>query len=99
MTGIVKLFTDVGAAAGIDITGEFRTWFGGPGDFIVYGNFGGGTIQLELTPNDGGIVICITGTKLRNKGVVRFHLNHGFKIRAILRNTTSASSGIFAEVF
>lgn len=99
MTGVIKLFTNVGDAAGDDITGEFQTWFGGPGDFIVYGNFGGGTIQLELTPNNGVITICITGTKLRHKGVVRFNLNHGFKIRAILRNTTSASSGIFAEVF
>ena len=99
MSGTTKLLTNAGAASGVDITGDFKTWFGGPGDFVVWGNFGGGTIHLELTPNNGVNIICITGTQLNVNGVIRFNLNHGFRIRAVLEDTTSTSSGVFAEVF
>lgn len=99
MTGVVKLLTNRGSASGVDIVGDFTTWFGGPGDFIVWGDFGGGTIELQLTPNDGGIVIPISGTQFTANGVARFSLNHGIKIRAVLTGTSSTSSGVFAEVF
>lgn len=99
MSGVVKLLTNAGSSSGVDITGQFVPWFGGPGDFVVWGDLGGGTIHLDLTPNDGDNVICITGSQLNVNGVIRFNLNHGFKIRAVLEGTTATSSGVFAEVF
>ena len=98
MSGIVNLLINRGSASGVNIVGDFQTWTGGPGDFIVWGTFAGGTIELQLSPN-GTIIIPISGTQFQQKAVARFSLNHGFKIRAILTGTTGASSGIFAQVF
>jgi len=102
MSGVLKLLANVGADTGVDVLGEFKFWSGGPGDFVVTfnngtGDFGGGVVELQLTPDDGANIICMTELDL--VGVVRFTLNHGFKIRAILVDTTAPSSGITAEIF
>ena len=102
MSGVLKLLTDVGGIAGVDIPGNFIFWSGGPGDFVVWadkdtGDFGGGAVELQVTPNEGNNIICID--ELTVSGIVRFTLNNGFKIRAVLADTTDPSSGVFAEVF
>ena len=85
----------------MDFTGDFQTWFGGPGDFIVWkdkdtGDFGGGFVELQMTPNNGDNIICID--QLNVTGVIKFNLNHGIKLRAVLADTTSPSSGVFAVI-
>lgn len=96
----VKLLTNVGAASGVDITGDFQTWNGGPGDFTIRaegaGSLGGGVVELQATANDGNNVICIA--ELDVEGVLRFNLNHGWRLRGVLAETTSESSGVFAEI-
>lgn len=45
--GTVDLLVNAGAGSGVDITGEWMTWFGGPGDFWVWGELAGGGCYLE----------------------------------------------------
>lgn len=102
MSGVVNLLTNEGAALGVDVVGDWQTWFGGPGDFWVWGDLGGGTVELEATL-DGTAFTCINGTSTTATssiaaGITKFYLNHGTKIRAALRNTTSTSSGVYAKV-
>ena len=99
MSRVFNLLADAGDISGTDVVSEWILWDGGPGDFAVWGDFGKGKMQLELTPDSGTTVICVTGSEIYDKGVVRFSLFHGFQIRARLSDTTSASSGIHARIF
>lgn len=98
MTGVLVLLDNAGAASGIDITGEWMTWDGGPGDMWVWGNLGGGTIHLEASISTDDFQVCVTGTQLTLTGVAKFNFNHGTRIRAVLDSTTAISSGVFVKV-
>ena len=102
MSGVTDLLINSGAGSGIDIIGEWKTWFGGPGDFWVWGDLGGGIIHLEAALLESApLSVCgtsidtITTTK---SAVTKFYFNHGTKIRAVVTGTTSQSSGIYAKV-
>lgn len=99
MSGVFKLLTNVGDVAGQDIIGEWIHWDGGPGNFIVWGDLGGGKAQMEISPDAGTTAICSPGTLLNTIGIVDFNLRPGFQIRATLKNTTSASSGVNVKVY
>lgn len=98
MAGVIVLLNNVGADAGVDITGEWFTWFGGPGDMWVWGDFGGGTIHLEAALEPDEFVTCVTGTEMNIEGVVKFNFNHGTQIRAVLTDTTGTSSEVTVKV-
>lgn len=105
MTGTEVLLKDAGAPAGVDIIGDFKSWNGGDGYFIVSGNLGLGTIELEATAWQN-VIIKVSGTKVKHQIVstvigtqIRFHLPHGMKIRAVLSGSTSPSSEIKAEAW
>jgi len=97
MTGIVVLLDNAGEASGVDVVGDFETWHGGFGDLWVSGDFGGGMFRMEATLNDG-FVTCVTGTQTSIPGVTKFNFNHGTKIRGIVSDTASPSSGVNAKV-
>jgi hypothetical protein len=102
VSGLTNLLTNVGADLGVDIVGEWFTWDGGPGDLWVWGNLGGGVVVIQATIDES--VPCeICGTRVSNtsttsSAVVRFDLNHGTRIRAILKNTILVSTGVYARV-
>ena len=102
MGGVVKLLTNVGADSGIDIIGDFQTWHGGPGDFWVWGDLGGGQIDLHAALDENAPAIAsgttITETTPISAGVAKFNLSHGTKIRAVVTSTSATSSGMFAKV-
>lgn len=107
MTGIVNLLTNASGNAGVDIVGEWKTWYGGPGDFWVSGDLGGGTVHLEATLSDvtsSPIAInCVDGTFIVDTSptvasITKFLLGHGTKIRAVLEETKSNSSGVMIVV-
>ena len=102
MTGVSKLLTNISTGVGTDITGEWQTWNGGPGDFWVWGNLGGGTVVLEAALLESAS-LCVCGTEITDTGVLKagvgkFNFNHGTRIRATLINTTYPASGVYAEV-
>ena len=99
MSGVAKLLNNATSTIGGDIFGDWHTWFGGPGDFIAWGDFGGGNVSLELSPDNGTTVIKVCGCSLSETGLVRFNLNHGLKVRAILDSAVGTPSGVYAEVF
>jgi len=94
--GVLDLLLDVGAAADVDIIGDFIVWPGGGGDLFVTGELGGGSVELQATLDDGANVICVLSLPV--KGISRFILNHGVKLRAALVDTTSTSSGVSARI-
>ncbi len=102
MSGVSNLLTNAGAASGVDITGDWQTWNGGPGDFWVWGDLGGGQIDLHAALNESApVIVCgstITGTTDTSAAVTKFNFNHGTRIRAVVTVTTGASSGIYAKV-
>lgn len=102
MTGIVVLLNNAGADSGVDIIGEWKTWFGGPGDFWVWGDLGGGVIELQASINETAPVsVCdtqVTAITPTASGLTVFHLKHGTRLRAVVTGATSPSSGIFAKV-
>ena len=102
MAGLLNLLNNQGAASGTDITGDWFTWTGGPGDFWVWGNLGGGTISLQAAiDTTAPVTICGTETTAvttTSSAVDVFHLNHGTQIRAVLTGTTSTSSGVYVKV-
>ncbi len=102
MSGVTDLLTNAGAGSGIDITGEWQTWFGGPGDFWAWGDLGGGTIYLEAALLESApLSVCgtsITTITPTSSAVTKFYFNHGTRIRAVVTGTTSTSSGIYARV-
>lgn len=97
-----KLLENESAAATVDIVGNWQTHYGGQGDFWVWGNLGGGTVYLEAAlEEDAPCGICgteITGTSPTSSGVAKFYLAASTRIRAVLKNSTSASSGVYARV-
>lgn len=102
MAGVDILLNNASAAAGVDITGEWITWSGGPGDFWVWGDLGGGEIHLEAALDKSApLEVCLTrfiNITTIASGVSRFDFNHGTSIRAVVAGTTGTSSGIFAKV-
>lgn len=98
MTGVIVLLDNAGEATGVPITGDFHTWFGGPGDMWVWGDFGNGTVHLEAALEPDDFITCVTGTEMTLQGVVKFNFNHGTMIRAVLSGTTAPSSGVFVKV-
>lgn len=102
MSGLSVLLNNVGADTGVDITGDWVTWNGGPGDFWAWGDLGGGTIRMEAALLESApVTICgmsLTDITTVISGVIRFDFNHGTRIRAVVSGTTSPSSGIYAKV-
>ena len=102
MTGLSELLTNAGAGAGVDITGDWKTWNGGPGDFWVWGDLSGGQVNLHACLDENApLVVCSTtirSTSPTSSAVVKFDFNHGTKIRAVVTGTTGTSSGIYAKV-
>lgn len=102
MAGVDVLLNNISANAGIDTAGEWITWLGGPGDFWVWGNLGGGKVHLEAALHTTAPVeVCntsITGTTNTSSGVTKFNFNHGTRIRAVLSDAPSAASGVYAKV-
>lgn len=100
--GLIVLLNNAGADSGVDITGDWQTWEGGPGDLWVWGDLGGGTLELQAAILESApLSVCgtqITAVTTTSSAVAVFHFNHGTRIRAILTGTTSASSGVFAKV-
>ena len=100
--GTLDLLRDAGADTGVNITGEWMLWPGGPGDFWAWGNLGGGRCYLEAALLETAFLeVC--GTSITNvttvvSAVTKFNFNHGTRIRAIVTGTTSPSSGVFAIV-
>ena len=101
MSGVLVLLDNAGDSAGEDITGEWMTWNGGPGDFWVWGDLGGGQVDLHAALDESApVIVCgttIEDTSDTSAGLVKFNLNHGTKIRAVVTLTTGVSSGIFAK--
>lgn len=101
-SGVLVLLDNVGAASGIDITGDWFTWNGGPGDFWVWGDLGGGIITLSASLLESApLTVCGTSfTEITPiaSGSAKFNFNHGTRIRAVVTGTISTSSGIFAKV-
>jgi len=102
MSGLSELLINVGASAAVDITGEWKTWEGGPGDFWVWGNLGGGQVDLHACLDEAvHLIVCsttISAVTTTSSAVVKFNFNHGTRIRAVVTGTTGASSGIYAKV-
>lgn len=102
MAGIINLLTNAGNSAGQNIISEWHTWYGGAGQLWVSGDIGGGTVHLEATLDEVA-VNCVEGTFIVEAStaiasIVTFNLNHGTKIRAVLEETTSDSSGVNVRV-
>ena len=101
MSGVIILLDNVGSLSGVDITGEFKIWFGGPGQFWVWGDLAGGQVDLHAALDENApAIICgstIIGTSPTSAAVFTFDLNHGTKIRAVVTLTTGTSSGIFVK--
>ncbi len=102
MSGLNELLTNAGAGSGVDIEGDWQTWDGGPGDFWVWGDLGGGQIDLHAAlDEDAPLIVCdtdITTATPTRSAVVKFNFNHGTRIRAVVTLTTGVSSGIYAKV-
>lgn len=102
MSGLTVLLNNRGSISGVNITGDWTTWSGGPGDFWVWGDLGGGQVDLHAALDESAPVI-VCGTTIRetsdtSAAVVKFNFNHGTRIRAVVTLTTGTSSGIFAKV-
>jgi hypothetical protein len=97
-----QLLQNVGADAGVAIIGEWQTHFGGEADFWVWGNLGGGKVHLEgAIDTNAPVIVCnstISNTSPTNSGVIKFYFAPGTQIRAVLTNSTSPSSGVYARV-
>lgn len=104
MTGLNELLTNAGDDAGEDIEGEWQTWNGGPGDFWVWGDLGGGQVDLHAALDENTpLVVCGTTVKDVNvsttqSAVTKFNFNHGTRIRAVVTLTTATSSEIYVKV-
>ena len=104
MTGLKNLLTNAGDVSGQNIIGEWTTWEGGPGDFWVWGDLGGGQVDLHAALNEAApLVVCGTTVKdvdvsTTQSAVTKFNFNHGTRIRAVVTLTTATSSGIFVKV-
>lgn len=102
MASIPKLLDNVSTTAGVDITGDWVIWFGGPGDFWVRGDLGGGTVYLEAGFSGSASTrvcdVAISGTSATQAGVTKFNFNHGTKIRAVLADVAHTATGVFCEV-
>ena len=101
MAGVDVLLNNVGATAGVDIIGEWTTWLGGPGQFWVWGNLGGGEVHLEAAL-DISAVCCIEGTFISDAtmtvaSLTTFNLNHGTRIRAVLNKTLMDSDSVMVR--
>jgi len=102
MSGLTKLLNGASALAGVDIVGEWFTWYGGPGDLWVWGNLGGGNVYLEAALDiTAPLLICSTIdfslVSPSKSSVSKFNFNHGTRIRAVLKSTSSTSSGVYAR--
>lgn len=102
MTALVELLVNRGEDSGVDITGDWKAWDGGPGDIWVWGNLGGGQVDLHAAIDESApVVVCGTtssGTSPTSSSVTKFNFKQSTKIRAVLTGSTSPSSGIYVKV-
>jgi len=101
-----KLIENLSSDAGTDIIGDWKLHYGGEGDFWVWGNLGGGTVYLQATLDESlsplpiaticGCESSDASTTVAN--VSKFYLASETKIRAVLLNTTSSSSGVNVRI-
>ena len=85
MSGLVVLLNNAGANSGVDVIGEWKTWNGGPGDFWVWGDLGGGQIDLHAALDESApVIVCkttIEDTSPTSAAVTKFNFNHRFQNR------------------
>lgn len=93
---------DLLGANGIDAdaSGDAIGWNGGEGTLVVWATaFGGGTVTLELSPDEGTTWIAVgTETTLTANGAAGFKLAAGVQIRATLSGSAAADA-VRARVF
>lgn len=73
-------------------TGDPIRWEGGEATFLVYGNFGGGTCSLQISP-DGNATWFNVGfaTDLTQDGQQSVNIGQGLYLRASLAGATDPS--------
>ena len=103
MSALLELFIDVGGAGGEDIIGDWKAWDGGPGDVWIWGDLGGGQIDLHAAIDEvAPVVVCetsaSTGVTKTSSAVTKFNFKQSTKIRAVLTGSTRKSSGIYVKV-
>lgn len=81
------------------ITSETFPWYGGQGDLYVWGDFGGGVMYIEHSPDNGTTWFAYSLTYIFEPTMIRFNLTHGTHMRVVLKNNQQAASGIYARVF
>tara|TARA_B100001750_G_scaffold172218_1_gene140460 strand:+ start:73 stop:414 length:342 start_codon:yes stop_codon:yes gene_type:complete len=86
-TSLTQVFTGVTA----DGESAELNWPGGVGQMVVDGTFGGGTVALEMSPDDGTTWVAIGGdASVTSDAVVNFDLN-GCDIRLSLSGSSGAN--------
>lgn len=95
----ITILKNASADALAGITSDSYPWYGGQGDLYVWGNFGGGVIYLEHTPDNGATWFLYDYSYIFEPTMIRFNLIHGTHIRIRLANNQQAASGIYARVF
>lgn len=81
-------------AATLSADGSTNTvpWSGGRGTFAGYGTFGGGTLSLEISYDQGTTWFAVgTDTDLTSDGHGNFDLPSGVLLRGTLSGATSPS--------
>lgn len=68
------------------------TWRGGMGTYAAYGTWGGGTLKLEASFDNGSTYISLgTDGELTADGAANFEVPGGVYLRATLSSSTSPS--------
>jgi len=82
--------TKVFDGASADGNSTALNWPGGVGQMVVSGTFGGGTVKLQMSPDDGTTWVDVGGdSSVTAAAVVNFDLN-GCDIRLNLSGSTGA---------
>lgn len=72
-----------------DANASSESWPGGVGQMVGAGTFGGGTLKLQMSPDDGTTWVDINDASITAAGVKNFELN-SCDIRLVLTGSTGA---------
>jgi len=61
---------------------------------FAYGTFGGGTLELQASPDGGTTWITIPGTTFTNNGIGNFQINLDCLVRATLSGSTAPNLNV-----
>lgn len=77
-------------------TGTGKRWIGGRAAFVAWGTFGGATVALEVSPDNGTTWVAVEGartaaTSLTAAGTVVADVPAGLMVRASIAGGTGVS--------